>query len=449
MLDIKFIRNNEDEIRKTLTNKGIKDVSLDEFLEIDNSRGDLLRRIEQHRSLRNQLSSDVSKVKKGADRNKLVEEARKVKEELHEMETEFTELDEKHKELLMKIPNVPSREMPVGKGEEDNVVLKVWVPERGYLDLGSNTQYSDVSYMEETKFPYKDHVELGELLDVIDVKQSAVVSGSRFSYLKNEAVLLQDAIFSYLKSRLRSMGYVPMIPPILVRENALFGTSHFPEGKADAYKIENFNVEDKNELYLVGSSEPANFSYFTDKVFEKRELPVKLFAQTTCFRSEVGSWGKDVRGIKRVHQFDKLEMNALCLPEESRSIFDEFLETNEWMLQQLKLPYRIVNKCTGDCGYNASYLQYDFEYWCPGEREFIEGGTNTITTDYQARRLNIKYKDAQKTNFVHTVNDTGCAMPRMLISILENYQTEDGSVVIPEILREFVGLEKILPKLDS
>jgi len=183
-----------------------------------------------------------------------------------------------------------------------------------------------------------------------------------------------------------------------------------------------------------------------DKVLKEEELPVKIYAQTTCFRSEVGSWGKDVRGIKRVHQFDKLEMNAVCTENQERKIFDEFLEINEWLFQLLEIPYRIVNKCTGDCGYSATYFQHDVEVWRPADREYMEAGTDTMTTDYQARRLNIKYKSEDGLKFARTVNDTGVAFGRAIIALLENHQEENGSVIIPQALQKYTGFEKILPK---
>jgi seryl-tRNA synthetase len=197
---------------------------------------------------------------------------------------------------------------------------------------------------------------------------------------------------------------------------------------------------------LIGSSEPTNFSYFADRTLDAEELPVKLFAYTACFRSEAGSWGKDVKGIKRVHQFDKIEMNAVCLPGQSEAIYAELAEINEWLLQQLQLPYRIVEKCTGDAGYLASHRQCDMEVWMSGSREYMEVMTDTNTTDYQARRLNIRYKGGKERGFCHTVNDTGCAMGRLLIAILDNYQQSDGSVQVPEVLRAVLGKDLLTAK---
>ncbi|MBD3366002.1 serine--tRNA ligase [candidate division WWE3 bacterium] len=440
MLDISFIRENPEEVKQALYDRQVE-LDLDAFLNLDSRRRSSLQHLETKRALRNSLSEAIAEVA-DSERASLIEEARQVKNDIKDLEKEFDVLDKEYHETLIRIPNVPSKEMPVGKGEEDNAVLKVWLPKEGYLDV-EGADYTDVSYMPQTSFKYKDHVELGKDLDLIDVEQSAIVSGSRFYYLKNEAVLLQEAVFALLKNKLLKEGYMPMISPLLVKEKSLFGTSHFPEGRDQIYKIESFNVEDKNELYLVGSSEPSNFSYFMDKKFSVEELPIKVFVESTCFRSEVGSWGKDVRGIKRVHQFDKVEMNTICTPAKAREVFDEYLAINEWMLQELKLPYRIISKCTGDAGYNASHLQFDWDYWRPGEREFMEGGTDTWATDYQARRLGIRYEADDEAAYVHTVNDTG-ATTRVIIAILENYQQEDGSILIPEALHPYVGgLEKI------
>lgn len=447
MLDIKYIRENPEKVQEAVLNRGIKGILVEDLLRLDSKRVDLLKQIDLKRNLRNKISEDVSRVKDDDARKNLIDEGRQVKEDISKFEKEYDLVNTEFTALMYRFPNIPSSNMPVGKGEEDNKVVKVWLPEKGYLKLDKDIPYVDFSYMPDTKFVYKDHVELGKDLDIIDIEQSAKVSGSRFCYLKNEAVLMQDAIFALLKKRLQGMGYIPMMPPLLVGEKALYGTSHFPEGKELVYKIENFNVEQNRDLYLVGSSEPANFSYFMDKVLDVAKLPLRLYAQTTCFRSEVGSWGKDVRGIKRVHQFDKLEMNAVCTAETADQIFDEFLANNEWLLQELKLPYRIINKCTGDAGYNASYFQYDFEGWRPGLKEFMELGTDTNTTDFQARRLNIKYAEkGEKANFAYTVNDTGITT-RCVIAILENYQQSDGTVIVPEVLRPFMnGITKIEKK---
>ncbi|MBW6441936.1 serine--tRNA ligase [Patescibacteria group bacterium] len=445
MLDINYIKENSEFVKKVVKYKGVKDVDVEGLLGIYEQYLNVLKEVENLRNSRNEISSSVSRVG-GKQREELISKATKIKNELSEKEEVLNDLKIKIDATLPSIPNVISDEMPIGKDESDNLVLKVWDPEKGYLKTDIPLKYDDISYAPEQKFDYKDHIEIGEKLDLIDVEQSGKVSGSRFCYLKNEAVIIQDAISAILKKELLRRGFIPFIPPLLVKERSLFGTSHFPEGRSQVYEIKNENVEEGNSLFLVGSSEPSNFSYFMDKVLKEEELPIKVYAQTTCFRSEVGSWGKDVRGIKRVHQFDKLEMNCVCKENQEREVFDEFIEINEWLFQQLEIPYRVINKCTGDCGYNASYFQYDIESWRPGDKEYMEAGTDTMTTDYQARRLNIKYRNKEGLKFARTVNDTGVAFGRAIIAILENHQQEDGSINIPKALHLYTGFKKILPK---
>jgi len=445
MLDINFIKENREKVKDVISKKKVKGVDIDSLMGLYDDYLKVLKDVEDARSQRNKISSEVSKAEE-EDREKLIIQASEIKEKILKEETQLNELKNKINEILPTVPNVVSEEMPVGDGEQGNLIIKVWDPLNGYLNINEPLKYDDISYAPKEDFPHKDHLDIGERLDIIDVEQSGKVSGSRFCYLKKEAVLLQDAISALLKKELLRRGFIPMVPPLLVKERSLFGTSHFPEGRSQVYEIKSDNVEEGSSLYLVGSAEPSNFSYFMDKVLNEKELPIKVFAQTTCFRSEVGSWGKDVRGIKRVHQFDKLEMNCVCAEGQDRAVFDEFIEINEWLFQKLEIPYRIVNKCTGDCGYNASYFQYDIEAWRPGEKEYMEVGTDTMTTDYQARRLNIKYRSENGLKFARTVNDTGVAFGRAILAVLENHQQEDGSVKIPEALHPYMDIKVILPK---
>lgn len=296
-------------------------------------------------------------------------------------------------------------------------------------------------HAEETDFIPLHHVDLGRRLGGIHMEKAARVSGSRFAYLLGDVALLRFALHWLLIEKLLAEGFQPIIPPLLVRERALYGTSHFPEGRDQVYAIETLNVEEHAQLFLVGSSEPSSFSYFADCVLSQTDLPVKLFAATTCFRSEVGSWGKDVRGIKRVHQFDKIEMTAVCMPAQSRMLYDQLLAINEWLVQTLQLPYRVIDKCGGDAGYLATARQRDVEVWLSNSLEFMEAMTDTNATDYQARRLNIRYRTEDSgLGFCHTVNDTGVT-DRMLIAILDQYQQKDGSVKVPEALQRFMKRE--------
>lgn len=444
MIDIEILRNNPEKLRNAIINKGIKDFDFEAFLNIDKKRLKILKNLEDLRSERNKISEEIPKLSNNEKKLKL-EEASALKQEIKKLEDEYAIYDSNFKIELLKLPNVPSAKMPVGSGEDENIVVKSWTKKTGHVipkDL------NDTSFIQKENFKYLDHLQLGKNHDMIDTEKSSEVSGSRFSYLKNDAVYLQDAISQILKQKLKIHGFKPMIPPLMVLDKALYGTSHFPEGRDQVYQIKNDFVEEGRELYLVGSSEPANFAYFSNNIFNESELPAKFYAQTTCFRSEVGSWGRDVRGIKRVHQFDKLEMNAITTVENADEIFEELLHINEWLLQQLELPYRVVNKCTGDSGYNASYFQHDLEVYRYATDEWMETMTATNTSDFQARRLNIKYKDSYgKIRYAYTLNDTGVAFGRIILALMENHQDSNGDIRIPEILQPHLGIEKIEAKI--
>lgn len=420
MLAIKFIRQNQALVKKAISNRGLS-FKLDDLLVVDKLRSLLIQELEEMKANLNQASTKKPN-------QKIINELRDLKGAIKEKNDELEGVEKKFWQLMLRVPNIPHPDMPIGKSEADNVEIF----------------RSPSGEMPPQKEWMKDHIELGYALDIIDLKQSAKVSGSRFSYLKNEAVILQDALYLLLRDKLLSLGFKPMIPPILIKAEALIGTSHFPDGQDQIYAIRDDFVEDKNKLYLVGSAEPSIFAYFMDKILKIEELPQKYFALTTCFRTEVGSWGKDVRGLKRVHQFDKLEMDVVALPEDSLAIMEELLSINKWFLASLELPFRIVNKCTGDSGYLASHKQYDVEVWLPSQKTFMEVMTNTNCSDFQARRLNIKYREKDsKKRLVHTVNDTGSAMGRIIISLLDNHQEADGSVRIPTALQPYTRFKKI------
>lgn len=452
MVDVKEIRANPERMREAIALRNVDPAKadLDRWLELDERRRVLRGELDKINAEKNKLAS-LGKTDKEA--------ARQLGQELRErarlVEAELSQLTEEWQAITDWFPNWPHPEMPKGHGEEDNVIVAAWVPRAGYLDLGQQGNYSHTArsmppqpiHSDDKEFTPLDHVQLGEQLGGIDILQAAKVSGSRFAYIMGDVAILQIAIQRLLTEKLLAMGYSPIIPPLLVRERSLYGTSQFPEGRNQVYEIKSTNVEDAAQLFLVGSSEPANFSYFMDKTLRERDLPIKIFASTPCFRSEAGSWGKDVRGIKRVHQFDKIEMNAVCTAEQATEIYQEFIQINEWLMQTLELPYRLVDKSTGDAGYLATHRQMDVEVWLPGARAFMELMTNTNASDYQARRFNIRYKSRDGAlRFCYTLNDTGCAMGRMIIAILENYQQSDGRVKVPEALRPTVKKEFITAK---
>lgn len=452
MIDVKEIRHDPERMREIIRLRKVDPAvaDLDRWLELDEKRRALQAEIDGLNAEKKQMAA-LGKTDPDAARKKgtaLREKSRELEAKMQGVTVEWTR-------ILDWFPNFIDPGMPPGKGEEDNVEERAWIPGSGYLapdQLGTGTHSAGFMpkapiHADGKEFKPRHYSELGEILGGVDTLQAGKVSGSRFAYLIGDVARLQMAIHRVLTDELLRRGYTPIIPPLLVRERSLYGTSHFPEGRDQVYEIKTENVEEPLPLFLVGSSEPTNFSYFMDRTLAEEDLPFRVFAATPCFRSEAGSWGKDVKGIKRVHQFDKIEMNAVCRPDQSTGIYAEFGEINEWLLQELALPYRVIDKCTGDAGYLASYRQRDVEVWMSGSGEYMEVMTDTNTTDYQARRLNIRYKKpGGGSDYCHTVNDTGCAMGRMIIAILDNYQQADGSVRVPRILIDLMGKDRLTPK---
>ncbi|CAG0939334.1 seryl-tRNA synthetase [Candidatus Brocadiaceae bacterium] len=447
MLDVNYIRANPDKIRN-LVNIGRASndkVDIDKWLYLDTQRRELLVKLDEINRKRNELAQ---KGKQGVDIESLKEEGRKLKEESTQLNTQIEELTKQWQGILDWIPNIPYEEVPVGTTSNQNIEFKAWTPESSYLPAeklsgaeGSAASMPKYAVNSTKNFTPRPHWEIGPALDIMDLEAGPKVSGSRFYYIKKEGALIIMAVFNLLMKKLLQDGFDPMLVPLLVKERVLYGSGHFPGDADQIYKLENKYVEDNSQLYLLGSSEPSNFAYFMDKILNFDELPVKVMAQTACFRSEVGSWGKDVRGIKRTHQFDKLEMNMIIEAddEKAREMHEYLLSINEWLLQELKLPYHIINMCTGDLGYYAAAKKYDVEVWLPSTAEYMEVMSDSITTDFQTRRLNIKYRDQEgNLKYPYTLNDTG-ATHRLLIAIIEHYQTENGDLNVPDVLRDFVG----------
>jgi seryl-tRNA synthetase len=448
MLDVREVRANPDRLREAIRLRGVDPAKadVDRWLTLDERRRQLQSELDAVNAQKKQLAS-LGRTDPDAAR----QQGQVLRVRGREIEEEMGRVADEWRAIMAWFPNWPHPSMPVGTGEEDNVEECAWLPGSGYVPadrLGTGAHTAPLMpthppHADDPDFAPLTHAELGQRLG-IDTLQGAKVSGSRFAYLLGDAVRLQMAIQTLLATHLLDAGFTPIVPPLLVRERSLFGTSHFPEGRDQVYEIKTDYVEEDVALFLVGSSEPTNFSYFMDRTLQHGELPIRLFASTPCFRSEAGSWGKDVRGIKRVHQFDKIEMNAICTPEQAEAIYDQFRAVNEWLLQSLELPYHVVEKCTGDAGYLATHRQRDVEVWMPGSGEFMEVMTDTNTTDYQARRLNIRYRaEDGSTRFAHTLNDTGCALGRMVIAVVENYQQRVGSVKVPSALRPLVGKDHL------
>jgi len=411
MLDINLIRENPNQVKQSIRRRGLK-VDIEHLLTIDNKRRELIQKIENLRAEKNR----ISRTQKEEDKKR----GKEIKQELKNIEPILKETQQAEEDILMQVPNLLHRETPDGKDETENVELRAF---------GGKPQYN---------FEAKGHDELGKSLDVIDIEKGAQVSGSGFYYLKNEAVLLEFALIQYGLRILQDAGFIPVVTPEVVRAKAAEGAGFIPRREEpDIYKIEG------EDLYLVATAEMPLTAYHMNEILEKEELPKSYVGFSSCFRKEAGAYGKHKKGIFRVHEFDKLEMYKFTLPEQSEGAFAEMVALEEKIYQGLRIPYRVVNICTGDMSAPA-YVKYDLEYWSPVEKTYHEITSCSNCTDFQARRLDIKYrKDDGLLDFVHTLNGTAIAIGRTLVAILENNQQEDGSVIIPEVLQEYVGKEKI------
>jgi seryl-tRNA synthetase len=419
MLDIKFIRKNPGKVKEGIKKKGFDEKLVDEILEVDKERRKKIKEVEELRAKINRISKVIGKEKDEEKKKELLKESKEISEKLERLEEELKKKEEIFESLMAKLPNLPFDDVPVGKDETQNVVLR---------EVGERPKFD---------FNPKDHLEIGERLDLIDVKRAAKTSGTRFGFLKNEAVLLEFAIINFTFNTLIKEGFIPVIPPVLIKEKPFWGMGYLDRGKEEVYYIP------KDELYLVGTAEQIIGPMHMDEIFEEKELPKRYLGFSSCFRREAGSYGKDTRGIFRVHQFDKIEMFSFCKPEDSRKEHRFFLEMEEKLMQSLKIPYRVVHICTGDLGDPAAE-KFDIEAWLPGQNRYRETHSTSNCTDFQARRLNIRYRTKSgKLEFVHTINGTAFAIGRILITILENYQQKDGSVKIPKVLHPYLPFKEI------
>lgn len=415
MLDIEFIRNNLDVCKTAAKNKN-REVDWDTLLALDMRRRELIQEAEVLRAERNIASKthNPETIKRGKE----------IKEKLKEIEDTLRTVEAEYEKLMLTVPNIPHESVPVGKDSKDNVEIKKW------------------GELPEFDFPVKNHIDLSTSLDLIDFERGAKVGGSRAYFLKNEAALLEFAILFYTFRKLVSKGYIPLIAPSLVREFTLFGVGQFPWGREEVYHVV------KDDQYLAGTAEQTVTAYYSDEVLQESDLPKKFVAFSPCYRREAGSYGKDTRGIYRVHQFNKVEQVIISTNDLSTSftLHEELLMNSEEILRDLKLPYRVLLMCTGDMG-EPQVKKYDIETWMPGRNEYGETMSNSVMGDFQARRLRIRYRTKEgKTLYCHTLNNTAIASPRILIPILENYQQSDGSVKIPDVLAPLVGKDVILPK---
>ena len=426
MLDIRLIREKPDYVRENLKrrNDPEKLEMLDQLIEYDKKWRQSLTRLNELRHQRRELTNEIAQLKKqGKEIAQKIEEARKIDAEIESLEKQVEELSRKVKHYLMRLPNLLHDSVPYGVDENDNVTVKTW---------GEIPKFD---------FKVKDHIDLGLSLGILDLERAAKVSGARFYYLKGLGVLLDMALINFALNELVKKGYEPIEPPYMMRRKAYEGATALADFEEMLYKIED------EDLYLIATSEHPIAAMFMNEVLNAEDLPLKFAGVSACFRREAGAHGKDTRGIFRTHQFNKVEQFIFCLPEHSWEMHEELLRNAEELVQKLGLPYRVVNVCTGDIGSFAA-KKYDIEVWMPAQNRYREIISCSNCTDYQARRLNIRYREkegAPPKGVVHTLNSTALATGRTVVAILENYQQEDGTVVIPEVLRPYMGVERIEP----
>lgn len=417
MIDIKIVRENPEFIKSMLRRRGVE-LPVDRLIEMDKERRELIKVEQQLRHRRNIVAEEIAKLKKqGLDVATKVQEMRKVSEEIERLDSKISELESSIRSIMMRIPNIPHESVPDGKDENDNVVIREW------------------GKIPEFNFKPKDHVDIALALEGIDIERAAKVAGARFYYLKGGLVMLNLALIHFALNFLIDKGFNLLLTPYMIRREVMEGVIQLEDFEDMIYKIEG------EDLYLIGTAEHSIAGFHKDEILDGRELPLRYAGITPCFRKEAGAHGKDTKGIFRTHQFEKVEQFSFCKPEESWKEHELLLKNAEEIYQKLGLPYRVVNICIGELGMVAA-KKYDIEVWMPAQGRYREVVSCSNTTDYQSRRLNVRYREKpheEKTKFVHLINSTAIATERTITAILENYQQEDGSVKIPEVLRPYMG----------
>ena len=421
MLDLKFIRENAEAVQANCKNRGVEaDVGL--VVELADRRSELIQGLNELKQRQNQMAKSIGKERDEEARARLIEESRTMKERIPAKETDLHGVEERLRDEQLKIPNMTHPDSPIGKDDTENVEIR----RSGEIP--------------EFAFEPRDHVELGDLLGIVDFDAGAKTTGSKFYFLRGDAVLLELGLIRYALDILMERGYEPTVTPDLARDEALVGTGFIPRGpETQIYSVEG------SDLSMIATAEIPLAGQHTDEILDEAQLPLRYAGLSHCFRTEAGSHGSASRGLYRVHQFTKVEMFAFTTPEGSEQVHEEMVEIEERIFQGLGLPYRVVDICTGDLG-GAAYRKYDLEAWMPGRNDFGEVTSTSNTTDYQARRLAIRYRrDGGRPQLLHTLNGTALAMSRALIALLEIYQQHDGSVWLPEALIPYVGKEALEP----
>ncbi|NWF98033.1 MAG: serine--tRNA ligase [Nitrospirae bacterium] len=420
MLDPKFVRENIELVKKSLENRNY-DISLEEFLKAEEEKRLLQQKADELRNKRNVVSEEIGKLRsQKKDASELIKEMKVVSDTIKGFDEKLKLLEDSTINFLLNVPNIPHETVPVGKDETCNVEIRRWGEPKNF------------------DFEPLNHWDIGEILGIIDFERASKIAGARFSIMKGSGAKLERALMNFMLDNNISNGYTEVFPPIIVNRESMQGTGQLPKFEAELFRIVD------PEFYLIPTAEVPVTNIHRNEILNEKDLPIYYTAYTPCFRREAGSYGKDVRGLIRQHQFNKVEMVKFVKPEDSFNELESLTNNAEEILQKLGLPYRVVVLCTGDLGFSAAKT-YDIEVWLPGQQKYREISSCSNFTDYQARRANIRFKREGKkgTEFVHTLNGSGLAIGRTLVAILENYQQKDGSVVIPEVLRPYMKLEVI------
>jgi seryl-tRNA synthetase len=424
MLDLKFIRENSELVRQGIKNKNETD-RLDDLLKLDEERRELILKADELKHKRNLVSSQIPQMKKaGQDVTNILAEMKTVSDKISFLDSQLREIESKIEDILLYIPNLPHDSVPVGKSAEDNVEVRQWLPE-GF----SFTSIEKIL----------DHIELGKKLRILDFERGAKISGTGFPLYTDKGATLERALINFmLDYHLMNHGYSEVFPPFLVNKNSMIGTGQLPKMADDMYYIE------KDELYPIPTAEVPVTNIFKNEILNENKLPLKYVGYSACFRREAGSYGKESKGFLRVHQFNKVEMVKIVKPENSYDELEKLVKDAEDILQALRIPYRIIMLCTGDLSFAATKC-YDIETWSPAENKWLESSSCSNFENFQARRANIRFrnKETKKPEFVHTLNGSGLATSRLMVSLLENYQTPEGKVIVPEVLQKYTNFSII------
>lgn len=424
MLDLKFIRENPELVRKGIESKNEKN-RVDEVLQLDKQRRDILTVSEELKAKRNQVSQEVGKLKKaGEDASAIIAEMKEVSDKITEYDNKLSTIETELNDLLMYIPNIPHPSVPIGKTAEDNVEVRRWLSE------GFTFEQNEKVY---------DHIELGKKLKILDFERGAKISGSGFPVYVGKGATLERALINFMIDyHLQNHGYSEIFPPFLVNRDSMKGTGQLPKMEEDMYFIE------KDLLYPIPTAEVPITNLYRNEILKESELPIKLVGYSACFRREAGSYGKESKGFLRVHQFNKVEMVKFVKPDNSLSELENLVNDAEDILKALQISYRILMLCSGDLSFAAAKC-YDIETWSPAEKRWLETSSCSTFGDFQARRASIRYRNeaTKKLEFVHTLNGSGLATSRLMVSLLENYQTPEGKIIAPKVLQKYTGFNVI------